>query len=306
MDLTEYLKLAAWGVGVPSAIFAATSAVTTEDFRRDLGIALKSFNLSQWLKQWPDRSVKLFDEVFGEKHLSVRCIVFSSLFSIFAVLALFFLLLFISGKSVSEWWAYWEPVPPIRIFFGVFFPILLNVITDYVALIETRYVINKIGGGGSAVRIVIFVVLDILATTIIYILSFTILTVYFLGILKQNLGYSTPKFLDLETLFKSFSIATDLVKDWFTGFHIDLAAVNYFEGPVLFYSTFVTSIWIWIMLLTISVTKLFDRFAGRRWLVLRDSILDIEKKPLLSIGWITSSIIFFLFILASPFILTLE
>ena len=74
-------------------------------------------------------------------------------------------------------------------------------------------------------------------------------------------------------------------------------------GSVFFYSTFFTSIWLWLYLLAGALSSLvMGGLATIQW---TKRFMDIEKKPILSIGTMSILLVSLGFLLYAPFALGL-
>ena len=142
----------------------------------------------------------------------------------------------------------------VLIAFGITF-ILLNPITDYCSLIETRLILKWMDSGKHFATIIILTILDGVLTFAICISLFTILLTWFATLTPD----STASYLNVvEGVWNGF-----LVRD------IDAVFAVYI------YTTFATSVWIWFYVLAETAFRLFPYF--QKW-------FPIEGRPFQAVG----------------------
>src|SRR5579862_3815205 len=78
-------QLAAGGVlaGIVWKFFERVEAVLKDDTKLEIAVWLLGVKVGQKLEPWPETFAKVFDRVFGKKHLSWTCFVKSSTVSLF-------------------------------------------------------------------------------------------------------------------------------------------------------------------------------------------------------------------------------
>jgi len=134
-----------------------------------------------------------------------------------------------------------------------------NLIPDYISLIETRYIISKLASARSLRHTIALLILDFAATYGIFaILGF------FLGIVSGE--------------YTVIEILGELIRWPFFTSQKDDAIMGIF-----FWSTFFTSIWIWLYLTAIVLIR-FAKMYERVW-----SLFDIEQKPFQSLGLVAAT-----------------
>lgn len=184
-------------------------------------------------KDWSIRFSKLFDKVFGANHLSLSCIFKSSVASLISVFAIWYMMNFlgiISDRARKE----------ISLTEAIALGLAINVLADYISLLETRYIIGKLRLLKKIRHHVLALMLDALLTAGI-ITSFIFV---FRSYLVVN-----PDGGSIGELLGAFSIYS-----------------------IFFYSTFVTSIWTWMHVLSIFTLKAFTS-GGLSY------YLDVKKRP---------------------------
>jgi len=145
-------QLAAGGVlaGVVWKFFERVEAVLTERTKLEIAVWLLGVKVGQKVEPWPDSFIKVFDRVFGTKHLTWRCFWRSAVISIGAVC------------FVGTIWAVarpWQFIQYIDLWtvrrsrfvsqslWYVAYTIFINVIPDYLSLIKTRKLIGLVQKG---------------------------------------------------------------------------------------------------------------------------------------------------------------
>ena len=304
MEIVTYVQIAAWTAGTVSAAFLATDLAITDAFRRDFGKTLISFGVREWISLWPERVKRLFDNVFDEHHFTMRCILRSCIVSLFSITVIFVLFLILSKNTPAQWWIYWANVPVIHIFIGLVPPIIFNLVTDYFALLETRWVIYAMRGKGGKYRLVLFLVVDFVATIFVFIIVFGFISAYLKDGLLSYFGAGRNYGFGLSDFLYSYRDTIYLTLEYFRGFTIDPQDVRYFETPILFYSTFATSIWVWLSFLAVVSSRILNAIVKRTWSRWKVKFLDVEDKPFQSLAWSMRLLIIFVYIVCAPFVLS--
>ncbi len=133
-------QLVAGGVlaGIVWKFFERVEAVLNEDTKLEIAVWLLDREpLSPTFQSWPDTFARVFDRVFGNKHLSWKCCGRSAL-ATYLTLAVGVIL--IRPPSL-------EHVPPLTrlILFGmvlIYETFFSNVVPDYFCLLKTRFVLD--------------------------------------------------------------------------------------------------------------------------------------------------------------------
>lgn len=159
--------------------------------------------------------------------------------------------------------------------FGVFmFAVFLNLIPDYFSLLETRYILQFIEGSNSSVKIIFFLIIDLVLTILIFVGVGLILL---LGSLFSYYG-GIPILEFTKLLFVD--------NYWQEIIWIRNGGGNQFG--IFFYSTFLTSIWIWFFGVSYMFLSLIAQSGPA--IKLLKYILPIEDKPFRSIGIVSGLI----------------
>jgi hypothetical protein len=242
--------------------------------------------LSKWLltfdvqkaKALPDGTQELFERIFGERHFSLKCFVRSAAFSLGAIAFIGILALMINphlikAAIVMGWisLAQWLP---------------WSIIIDYISLLKTRVVLRSVARlqlRNMFVAIVVLV-LDFGLYIVIFNLSLAILVllpVIFAGTLDDVKGFISNYWMVIPTISHC---------------NIDLRFPERLPASeselffIIFWSGFVPSIWMWLYVLALFVTRGLLRSEKvvnwLRW------ALDVERSPFRSIGAVAATLAF--------------
>lgn len=322
----NYLKSVTFICGIITGLFAFTQKIVTKEFSREFALQFKNFDLLLWIKSWPKVSKDAFDSIFGENHLTWKCF-FRSCISSFSFLlivtsAYFFLqpedtiINYLKGiiRTLSK-----TDSPYSSLIFGhnIYYIIMMgvliismNLLIDYLSLIETRVVLSKISRTDRVYTIFVFLILDIIFTALIffflgyliYILSFVL--VYFLG------NFVGKNLIDLAPNKTLSDFLWHLTKTWWT---INIVKLNTtLPAPYnisglercsywVYYTTFMTSFWIWCFAFSSIIYKVTEKFLGPFWDFLKVRFLNIDEQPFMVLAWLSGAIIIVLSIVIYPF-----
>ena len=164
--------------------------------------------------------------------------------------------------------------------------VLVNLIPDYLSLLETRLIIKWMSKNTTFFRILILLILDIIATALIYFIIVLLILPIFIYVEKET----SLKEIFSESLIAFFSALTFSDK-------------NNSIWSVFLYSTFFTSIWVWLY----ALSGFLERIVNQSKMILNflKDHLSIEDKPLRSMGFISGIILTFIY-LAGGIILLLK
>jgi hypothetical protein len=122
--------------------------------------------------------------------------------------------------------------------------LITNWIPDYLSLVESRYIIGKMAGASSWPRRIGYLVLDACATLAISFLAIHMGMVLLLPVvspvMELEVGCLTPASYSIDTAVELFV----------AGLRFDSPAgtINYDATGIYIYSTFLTSLWVWLYL----------------------------------------------------------
>lgn len=212
----------------------------------------KKESLALWLMgaqsedSWAKSFCDLFDALFGENHLSWRCIWRSALASLIAVTLMFLLMgsVGLYGLRLEEGLSLWTVL-------GL--ALAVNLVADYISLLETRWLLGRL----QHVRSVWLQILALLADLVI---SAAIIWTAIWLITPLLPGQETTTFAETLGLFSVYS--------------------------VLFYSTFLTSVWSWAYILSTWLLRVFTGLRLHNWIV-------VDTKPVTILGTTLAALVFF-------------
>ncbi|MBL84890.1 hypothetical protein SAMN04487868_10111 [Marinobacter salarius] len=217
-NFSEISNYWAYALGIAVSFYGTVSWFSSKHLSKEskehLSLWLWGSYESTWLRQF----CLLFDAVFGRRHLSWACFLRSSVASFITVFILYFLL----GDILQE-------KGRIGVYLDtkdlIIYSLILNVISDYLSLFETRWLLNKFSSISSIWNQLALLAFDALITA--GIIWFAIEAYLFV------LGKPAPSLVELVAVFSIFSI--------------------------FFYSTFLTSIWAWLYCLSSWCVRLISK-----------------------------------------------
>jgi hypothetical protein len=265
------------GVGLFAVVwgfFKGVESVLTDDFKLEIAVWLlgrKKFGPK--VQPWPDTFAKVFDRVFGVRHLSWKCFWRSCV----ASYSLYLLVLFLYSLASAQLNLI-KAVFELRwLFVTLIFPFVMNALPDYVALLSTRLVLAGMRRTDKGVAWIILLALDLWLTTVIVMFPVMLLNAAITGgVHPVNLfTYCKLCTVHVLTFLKyTFLIARD-------------------SGGYVIFPAFFTSIWLWLYAGSGFLLKAARRFdIGFDWF---NRKFDIEKKPLQSIGLVAGALVAFVY-----------
>ena len=266
-------QLAAGGVlaGIVWKFFERVESVLTDQTKLEIAVWLLGVKVGQRVEPWPDTFAKVFDRVFGTKHLSWKCFWRSCVISyVLLVLAAviytqvrFPSVHFMRGLRFPGW-------PHMAMFFGI--TLFTNVLPDYLSLLESRFVLRLMTRTRSGGVWTGGLVVDVWLTLLIAFLPIVILS----GVLSGRFDSLAV----LRVAWQSILHPLDFTRGVF-----GYAA----QSPVVIFPAFFTSIWLWLYAGSGFLLKAARRFdIGFDWF---NRKFDIEKKPLQSIGLVAGALV---------------
>lgn len=256
------------------------------------GKRISTFQPRLWVKTFPSFVLDAFDEMFGKKIISKRSFLISSFLSI--ILMLLVTLSFLSmvpGYSISGFITklFSEVGSQTSIILLVSI-IMMNIIPDYVSIIETRWIIGRIGENPTVTRILFFITIDLIITASIFLL-FCSTSIAILITLNSGTELDT---VITRVIKLSIDLSTNLP-----------STSSPYSGILSFsyYTTFSTSIWVIIFSVSSLLTVLMHKIGGPLWNILVNTVLDVESKPFQSLAWVFGSIVILVYVVLLPVVL---
>lgn len=239
------------------AIAAGVYAATTWFGRHHLSQESKD-SLTLWLwgdyeSTWSHQICNFFDAVFGRRHLSWRCFLASSIASVLAVTVLYVLLAVVLDIKGDR------ALGELELWEAILFALAINIVADYLSLFETRWLLRRFQHVRSVFGQLGMLVADALLTAAIIWL--------FINAFHIAIGLPALSVIDMVGVFSVFAL--------------------------FFYSTFATSLWVWIYCISTWFMRLFSRTALK-------GILDVEKNPMAQVALVGSVLIFITSLVLTP------
>ena len=198
----------------------------------------------------------------------------SSFASIIVVLSITFIAYSFDLFELREVFTrFWEPDLELIDVVPILLPLGLNIFLDFFSLLQTRFFLFLVNKKTAISNIIIFLFADLAGTYFIFIclsiIPFFLVFIFVTGLVSE---------LDeVSNYIESMISPTSWIKGEDTSFY-----------SVYFYSTFFTSIWIWLFGLSNLLISLFSRFGPVLKVV--KYILPVDEKPFRSIGLVAGAI----------------
>jgi hypothetical protein len=271
-------QLAAGGVlaGIVWKFFERVESVLKDDTKLEIAVWLLGVKVGQRLEPWPETFIKLFDRVFGKKHLSWRCFWRSSYASIVAVL--------LSQVVVATLLKQSKGTESLRFFLEITAVAgLVNIVPDYLSLLETRLSIGLLGRSMSPRRIGFALFSNVVVTSLLALVATFMVEVVLLSrphhSLEPRLWLPMVRF-EVQRVIPTVSGLVLRERLYMGGSQVRFISL---------YPAFFTSIWLWLYAGSGFLLKAARRFdVGFDWF---NRKFDIEKKPLQSIGLVAGALV---------------
>lgn len=142
--------------GIVWKFFERVEAVLTDQTKFAIAVWLVGVSAGRIIEPWPDTFARIFDRVFGQKHLSWKCFSRSCLLSIFGMIVSFLVALLvylpmIDPTLVRTFMAKFDPSQITGARITIVLVLILLMISvccliDYVSLLKTRWAIRLTKG----------------------------------------------------------------------------------------------------------------------------------------------------------------
>ena len=197
-------------------------------------------------ESWSRSFVSLFDAVFGERHFSLRCMLRSTVASLIAVVLIWSLMGNVGALGLRI-------RAELSLGSVLVLALAVNVVADYVSLLETRYLLGRMHRVRSVLAQFAVLVADLVISAAIIWLA---ILAYRLSPIYQG---EAESFAEILGVFSIFSVA--------------------------FYSTFLTSVWSWAYILSTWIMRTFKKLRLADW-------LDVEHKPVRVLAYVLALVVF--------------
>jgi hypothetical protein len=280
--MLEYFLACIGTAGALYGIFAAADDAIAVQTKKEISQYLSKVKEVSLPKGWTKSFAAVFDAIYTPKHFSFRCFFRSCISSLIAIAIIY--AIYVSINRGTDFYSAFNfsNARAIDYLILILAPILLNFIPDYVSLLETRFVLKKLSSGGSTL---FYVFLDILLTWLIA------TSAYFIG--SFVLFAVDSGFKDIEYELAIAAYFRDVI--WLQTYLVP------FPFGVLFYSTFITSIWLWLFILGVYIVR--KLYAALKHASKYIRYLNIEEYPLKSIGFVSMILTILIYIFGYVLIL---
>ena len=242
---------------------------------------------------WPSTFRSLFESVFGLRHLSVQCFARSALASIGTILVV--LLATMDVRTLHGDGMYAGGL--VRSAWLMLLVFVFNLVTDYISLGETRWILRRLSTGGAHVgRQVRLLLVDVLLTTLILVGmgAFLALGLSFVDRVVVPLPAEiAPSFNNLVAWKYALTDGRSAV--------IDGWAMDLYPGLAMLASTYFTSIWVLGYVFVGLLLRAFDQLLQGTAGLAR--VIDVEGHPVRAMGIVLSIVTTLGFLLSAPFVL---
>lgn len=235
--MTSLLSYFGWSAPIAAAIYFSSKWIG-----KRLKPEIKA-HVADWLEgksddTWHENFIRLINHIFGKDHISIRCIFFSSLFSLLSVAALYVLFGQILGVLDADQ-RIGEDVGLIKI---LTLGAILNLIPDFISLFETRLLIRFLNFRKSIFFQVLVLIFDLIFSSIVILVAINIYSFLIYG--------DTVSLVEMMGIYSLYSI--------------------------FFFSTFTTSLWAWIYCISTWLAKLTSKSSFiKNFFALRDYTADV-------------------------------
>ena len=166
--------------------------------------------------------------------------------------------------------------------------VLSNIIPDYLSIFETRYIIHKYSASQwvplNYSSLFILILLDAFLTMLLLLVWWLLIYMLFVDDWAINeflraIYYSIKATIQInftETFNSTFYLEDQLYFDFFVASSI--------------ITTFYTSFWAWLYIITVLIMKLSQSYLSPLWLYITKRFLNVEEKPFIASAWISGAV----------------
>ena len=204
---------------------------------------------------WAQTFVVLFDRIFGTRPLSLRFIGRSLAASFLAVAVMWIIWLW--NAPDPDFWMTTSTL--------IVAPLVINSVPDYLSLVESRWIVARMRGRGARATCALLL-LDAILTALIFYVFVSLVVIVLVAMMEPDQAIPLDPLQIWLLLTEGGGLA--LAGDTTIG--------------VFFYSTYFTSVWVWLYVASRSLLRLLA--ASAPLLRALKFVLPIEQKPLRAIG----------------------
>ncbi|NIR86336.1 hypothetical protein GWO13_01720, partial [Candidatus Bathyarchaeota archaeon] len=222
-------------------LFEKGDDLINDDAKQQLKSWILRLKPTEKMQNWPSTFAHWFDRVFGEKHLSWRCFFRSCLASLVAVVLVTLVWAALRPQELRLILkGFWLAPSMLKLTQNIlFYFLVLNLLPDYVSLLETRYMIKLMAKSNSVIRHITLLVLDAVVTMFIAAVLPLLLALFSVSMVSAQ-----P--ISLQTYLAEVLPLTS--NSLIIGFGAPFLAI-------CFYTAFLTSVWIWLYALSAVLLK---------------------------------------------------
>lgn len=291
MDSSELGVVAFLGAWVTTIggvwfLFEKADETLAPEVRERLSDWLMGLSAGDRVRRWPDQFIALFDRAFGARHLSWLRVRRSAVAT------------FVLTWIVAGWWMATHPPPSAgmaarALLLVTAAAVVFSIVADYLSLIETRWVLDRLSRGGAVVP---WLTLDVLVTGVLGASVLMIVLAIVDG--PERVPSAMVEMLAFEITMAVF----DSVHDGTTGATSEV--VYAMPMAPFFYATYFTSLWVWLFVAASGLVRLATT-ALAQTARLR-GVLDVRDKPGRSLGLAAVGVVTVLYAAAVPVWLVLR
>lgn len=250
--------------GIVWKFFERVEAVLNEDTKLEIAVWLLGVKVGQKVDPWPDTFARVFDRVFGKKHLSWKCLWRSCMASACCLVLANTSLLLLQNEAVDI---------PFHLVALFPFQVAANVVPDYISVWATRLFIGRLRR-----RHTVWLTIRILLANGLVGLLLAVVAVILSGRTFGSALYRNVMAYCLKVLSDSSPAIQHYTQSLFASIVFPVIAAS-----------MLTSLWLWLYVGSGFLLKAARRFdIGFQWFNRR---FDIEKKPLQSIGLVSGALV---------------
>lgn len=291
-------------IGIPASIwglFLALQASLPRTTNLRIANWLENDDLrhfaDKWSDRWPETFVSIFDHIFGKRKLTLRFVFVSALFSMSTFAILLTVWYLSTPQNIAGNFS-------DRPFTGTYLLLALfaftNIIPDYISNCQTRTIISKLVRTSSKVHHYVgWVLLDFSLTILISVFVVGSLSFLVDAFMLFGLFYSWSEAISIV----GFNVTQILSLTALEVFHSLETGVTYTKPPygALFYTTFATSVWMWLYSLSGALVATNQKTIGLLSKIVR--WFDIGESPLGAIGGVSAIMAGLIYLTVTVFIL---
>jgi hypothetical protein len=276
-------SVVAVAVGVAKA-FEWFDGLISDESRITLWVHLADVPTGERIDSWGKVFPRLIDKVFGVRALSFKFFLRSCVASVVGVFIVTGITLRLnSGISIS-----YSDLPGSLLALLII-SLVSNAVPDYLSLLLSRMIVRLMEKRSKPSAIALLLILDTALTTALALASFAVAMIC-IGV--QDALQNAPAGTSIFTVTRNVFATADYT--WFTPISLLKSLLGLDENDkflqdiidmilrIFFFSSFFTSVWVWLYVLSIFAIKIANKVRFI-WAKLTP-YLDIEKKPMQAIG----------------------